>query len=162
MISHDCGVSPPSHHGDDEWFLPSHGVTYGGDRWFLPSHGVMPAIKQIKNLLGFDTEDLLDQVDELKNYVDELKDYSWRLTEKETAFLEIALELQKRMVKDAAFIAIAENIADCHSEMEEAMKKRIVVTKERIQVQEEILSLSMSVEDVIDNRIEIWRRSPDL
>jgi predicted nucleic acid-binding protein len=88
----------------------------------LESHA-MPAINQIKNLLGFNTEDLLDQVDEFKNYVDELKDYSWRLIEKETAFLEIALELQKMMLKDAAFIATAENIVDCHSEMQEAMKK---------------------------------------
>jgi BMFP domain-containing protein YqiC len=72
--------------------------------------------------------------------------------------LELALELQKRLVKDVAFIAMAENIADCHFEMEEAMKKRIVVTKERIQVQEEILSLSMSAEDVIDNRIEILEK----
>jgi hypothetical protein len=42
--------------------------------------------------------------------------------------------------------------------MEEAMKKRIAVTKERIQVQEEILSLSMSAEDVIDNHIEILEK----
>jgi hypothetical protein len=118
----------------------------------------MPAIKKIKNLLGFDTEDLLDQVEEFKNSVDELKDYSWRLTEKETAFMEIALELQKRMVKDAAFIETTENIAHCHSEMEEAMKKKIVVTKERIQVQEEILSLSISAKDAIDNRIEILEK----
>jgi hypothetical protein len=61
-------------------------------------------------------------------------------------------------VKDAAFIQSAENLADCHSEMEEAMSKRIAVTKERIQVQEEILSLSMSAEDVIDNRIEILEK----
>jgi hypothetical protein len=38
------------------------------------------------------------------------------------------------------------------------MKKRIVVTKERIQVQEEILSLSMSAENAIDNRIEILEK----
>jgi hypothetical protein len=40
----------------------------------------MPAIRQIKNMLGYDTEDLLDQVEEFKIFVDELKDYSWRLT----------------------------------------------------------------------------------
>jgi hypothetical protein len=62
------------------------------------------------------------------------------------------------MVKDAAFIQTAENIADCHSEMEEAMKKWISVTKERIHVQKEILSLSMSAEDAIDNRIEILEK----
>jgi DNA repair exonuclease SbcCD ATPase subunit len=118
----------------------------------------MPTIRKIKNMLCYETEELMDQVEEFKTFVDELKDYSWRLTEKETAFLELALELQKRLVKDAAFIETAENIADCHSEMEEAMKKQIVVTKERIQVQEEILSLSMSAEDAIDNRIEILEK----
>jgi hypothetical protein len=39
------------------------------------------------------------------------------LTEKETAFLELALELQKRMVKDTAFIQTVENIAHCHTEI---------------------------------------------
>jgi hypothetical protein len=68
-------------------------------------------------MLGYDTEDLLDQVEEFKTFVDELKDYSWRLTEKETAFLELALELQKRMVKDTAFIQTVENIAHCHTEI---------------------------------------------
>ncbi|KAK2390384.1 hypothetical protein QL285_063930 [Trifolium repens] len=38
------------------------------------------------------------------------------------------------------------------------MSKRIAVTMERIQVQEEILSLSMSAEDAIDNRIEVLER----
>jgi BMFP domain-containing protein YqiC len=118
----------------------------------------MPAIRQIKNMLGYETEELMDQVEEFKTFVDELKDYSWRLTEKEVAFFELALELQQRLVKDAAFIQTAENISDCHAEMEEAMKKRIVVTKECIQVQEEILSLSMSAEDAIDNRIEILEK----
>jgi hypothetical protein len=109
-------------------------------------------------MLGYETEELMDQVEEFKTFVDELKDYSWRLTEKETAFLELGLELQKRLVKDAAFIQTAENISDYHTEMEEAVKKRIVVTKERIQVQEKILSLSMSAEDAIDNRIEILEK----
>ncbi|KAK2356252.1 hypothetical protein QL285_093600 [Trifolium repens] len=118
----------------------------------------MPAIRQIKNMLGYETEELMDQVGEFKTFVDELKDYSWRLTEKEAAFLELALELQERLLKDAAFIQTVENLADCHSEMEEAMSKRIVVTKERIQVQEEILSLSMSAEDTIDNRIEVLEK----
>jgi DNA repair exonuclease SbcCD ATPase subunit len=114
----------------------------------------MSAIKQIKNMLGYETVELMDQVEEFKTFVDELKDYSWRLTEKETAFLEVVLELQKRLVKNAAFIQTAEIISDCHTEMEDAMEKRITVTKERIQVQEEILSLQMSVEDAIDYRIE--------
>jgi hypothetical protein len=122
-----------------------------------------PAIRQIKNMLGYDIEDLLDQVEEFKTFVDELKDYSSRLSEKETAFLELALELQKRLVNDAAFIQTAENIADCHNEMEEAMSKRIAVTKEHIQVQEENLSLSMSAEDAVDKTASrFWRRNSSL
>jgi hypothetical protein len=125
---------------------------------FVLESPVMPAIRQIKNMLGYNTEDLLDQVEEFKTFVDELKDYSSRLIEKEAAFLEIALELQKRMVKDAAFIETTKNIVDFHLEMEEAMKKWVSATKECIQVQEEILSLSMSAEDAIDNRIEILEK----
>jgi hypothetical protein len=52
-----------------------------------------PPIRQIRNMLGYDTDDLLDQVEEFKTFVDELKDYPWRLSEKETAFLELVLEL---------------------------------------------------------------------
>jgi hypothetical protein len=91
----------------------------------------VPPIRKIKNIMCYDTEDLLDQAEEFKTFVDEFKDYSWRLLEKETAFLELVLELQKRLVNDAAFIQTAENVTDCHNEMEEAMSKRITVTKER-------------------------------
>jgi erythromycin esterase-like protein len=104
-----------------------------------------PAIRQIRNMMGYDTDDLLDQVEELKTFVDELKDYSWRLTEKETAFLEQVLELQKRMAEDDAFIQTAENVESCHNEVEKALSKRVAGTKERIQVKEEILSLSFYV-----------------
>jgi hypothetical protein len=117
-----------------------------------------PAIKQIRSLLGYDTEDFLDQVEEFKTFVVELKDYSWRLTDKEIDFLEKVLELQKKMVDNAAFIQTAENMEYCHSEVEDAPSKRIVVTKERIQVHEEILSLSMSAEDAIDNRINVLEK----
>jgi hypothetical protein len=34
----------------------------------------MPAIRQIKNMLGYETEELMDQVEEFKTFVDELKD----------------------------------------------------------------------------------------
>jgi hypothetical protein len=70
------------------------------------------------------------------------------LTKKETTFLEQVLLLQKRMVDDAAFI---QNVESCHNEVEEALAMRVAITKERIQVQEEIFSLSMSAEDAIDN-----------
>jgi hypothetical protein len=51
------------------------------------------------------------------------------LTNKEKAFLELALELQKRLVKDAAFIATAETISGCHTKMGDALAKRIVSPK---------------------------------
>jgi hypothetical protein len=35
-------------------------------------------------MLGYETEELMDQVEEFKTFVYELRDYSWRLTEKET------------------------------------------------------------------------------
>jgi hypothetical protein len=62
------------------------------------------------------------------------------------------------MVSDVAFNQKVENVESCHSEMEEAMSKWIAVTKEHIQVQEEILSLSMFSEDAIDNRIEVLEK----
>jgi aldehyde:ferredoxin oxidoreductase len=65
------------------------------------------------------------------------------LTGKETAFLEKMLELHIRMVVDATFIQTAENVAYCHNEVEEALPKWFEVTKECIQVQEEILSLTV-------------------
>jgi hypothetical protein len=47
--------------------------------------------------------------------------------------------------------------------MEEAMSKRIAVTKEHIQVQEENLSLSMSAEDAVDKTASrFWRRNSSL
>ncbi|KAK2382245.1 hypothetical protein QL285_069793 [Trifolium repens] len=118
----------------------------------------MPAIKQVKNMLEYETEELMDQVEEFKTFVDELNDYSWRLTDKEKNFLELALELQKRLVKDAAFITTAETVSECHTEMGDALEKRIVVTKESIQLQEESLSLNMSAEEAVENCIEVLER----
>jgi GTPase involved in cell partitioning and DNA repair len=73
----------------------------------------MPAIKRVKNMLEFNTEELMDQVEDFKTFVEELKDYSWRLTEKEKAFLELALELHKRFEKDDAFTTTTETISEC-------------------------------------------------
>jgi hypothetical protein len=61
-------------------------------------------------------------------------------------------------VKDATFITTAENISECHTEMENAMEKRIAVTKERIQLQEETLSLNMAAEEAIENHIEVQEK----
>jgi BMFP domain-containing protein YqiC len=114
----------------------------------------MPAIKQVKNMLEYDTEELMDQVEDFKTFVEELKDYSWRLTDKEKAFLELALELHKRLEKDAAFITTTETVSECYVEMGDALEKKIVVTKESIELQEESLYLNMSTEEAVENRIE--------
>jgi hypothetical protein len=94
----------------------------------------MPAIKQVKNMLEYDTEELMDQVEDFKTFVEELKDYSWRLTDKEKAFLELALELHKRLEKDAVFITTTETVSECYVEMGDALEKKIVVTKESIEL----------------------------
>ncbi|MCI33804.1 hypothetical protein A2U01_0055022, partial [Trifolium medium] len=43
----------------------------------------LPAIKQIRSMLRFSTEELMEQVNDFTIFVEELKDYSWRLTKKE-------------------------------------------------------------------------------
>ncbi|KAK2382354.1 hypothetical protein QL285_069898 [Trifolium repens] len=115
----------------------------------------MPAIKRVKNMLEFNTEELMDQVEDLKTFVEELKDYSWRLTDKEKAFLELALELHKRLEKDATFITTTETVSECYVEMGDALEKKIAITKESIDLQEESLYLKMSAEEAVENRIEL-------
>jgi chromosome segregation ATPase len=119
---------------------------------------VMLAIKHVKNMLEYETEELMDQVDDFKTFVDELNDYCWRLTDKEKAFLEVASELQKRLVKDAAFITTTETVSECYVEMGDALEKEIVVAKDSIEQQEESLSLNMSAEEAVENCIEVLER----
>jgi hypothetical protein len=86
--------------------------------------------------------------------VKELQDYSWRLTDKERAFLAVVQELAKRLLDDAAFIMTTDNVEYCHKELAEALEKRIEATKERIKSQEEVMALSLLAEEAIDNRID--------
>ncbi|KAK2409653.1 hypothetical protein QL285_045068 [Trifolium repens] len=101
----------------------------------------MPAIRRVKNRVEEDIEEFLDNVEEFKTLVDELNDHKWRLTDKEKPFLELVLELSRRLEKDAAFIETTTTVFYCY-------------TKNSINLQEESLYLNMSAEEVVENRIE--------
>ncbi|MCI91348.1 hypothetical protein A2U01_0112642, partial [Trifolium medium] len=55
-------------------------------------------------MLKFDIDELLNQVDDFTEFVNALKDYSWRLTKKESVFLERILYFQKKLSADAPFV----------------------------------------------------------
>jgi chromosome segregation ATPase len=114
----------------------------------------MPVLMQLRNMLCYDTDDLMDQIEDFSSMVNELQDYSWRLTEKEHAFLAVVQELAKRLSDDTAFFVSTENVEYCHKELAEALEKKIEATKERIKSQEEVMALSLSAEEAIDNRID--------
>jgi chromosome segregation ATPase len=114
----------------------------------------MPAIRRVKCRVEEDIDELMDNVEEFKTFVDELKDYKWRLTDDEKTFLELALELSKRLEKDAAFIETTTTVFDCYTEMEDALEQKITATKDNIDLQEESLYLNMSAEEAVENRIE--------
>jgi hypothetical protein len=110
-------------------------------------------------MLEYDIEELMVNVEDFKTFVDELNDYSWRLTDKEKTFFGLASKLYKRFWKDAAFITTTETVFDCYTEMEDALGKKIVVTKDNIELQEESLYLNMSAEEAVENQIE--KESPN-
>jgi hypothetical protein len=114
----------------------------------------MPAIRRVKNRVEEDIDEFLDNVEEFKTFVDELNDYKWRLTDKEKDFLELVLELSRRLEKDAAFIETTTTVFDCYTELEDALGEKITVTKDSINLQEESLYLNISAEEVVVNRIE--------
>jgi dihydroxyacetone kinase-like predicted kinase len=95
----------------------------------------MPVLRKLRNVLCYDTDDLMDQVEDFSSMVKELQDYSWRLTEQERAFLAVVQELAKRLMDDAALIVTTENVEYCQKEVAEALEKRIEATKERINYQ---------------------------
>jgi hypothetical protein len=120
----------------------------------------MPAIRQVKNMLDYDTDELMDadNIEDLKTFVGELNDYSWRLTDKEKAFLELALEFSRRLEKDAAFIETSEKVSDCYVELRDALEQKITVTKDSIDLQEESVYLNMSAEEAVENCIEVLEK----
>jgi hypothetical protein len=120
----------------------------------------MTAIRQVKNMLDYDTDELMDadNVEDLKTFVGELNYYSWRLTDKEKAFLELALEFSRRLEKDAAFIETSEKVSDCYVELRDALEQKITVTKDSIDLQEESVYLNMSAEEAVENCIEVLEK----
>ncbi|KAK2410318.1 hypothetical protein QL285_045686 [Trifolium repens] len=118
----------------------------------------MPAIRRVRNKVEEDIEDLLDNVGGFQTYVEELNDYKWRLTDEQKVFLELALELSKRLEKDAAFIETTNAVFDCYTALEDTLDKKIYVTKDIIDLQEESLYLNLSVEEAVENRIEILEK----
>ncbi|KAK2389450.1 hypothetical protein QL285_063038 [Trifolium repens] len=118
----------------------------------------MPAIRRVRDKAEENIEDLLDNVGEFQSYVKELNDYKWRLTDEQKVFLELALELSKRLEKDAAFIETTNAVFDCYTALEDTLDKKISVTKDIIDLQEESLYLNLSAEEAVENRIEILEK----
>jgi chromosome segregation ATPase len=100
----------------------------------------------------------LDSVGEFQTYVEELNDYKWRLTDEQKIFLELALELSKRLEKDVAFIETTIAVFDCYTELEDTLDKKISVTKDIIDLQEESMYLNLSAEEAVENRIKILEK----
>ncbi|KAK2357239.1 hypothetical protein QL285_094530 [Trifolium repens] len=98
---------------------------------------VMPAVRRVRDKVEEDIDELLDNVGEFQTYVEELNDYKWRLTDEHKVFLELALELSKRLEKDAAFIETTNAVFDCYTALEDTLDKKISVTKDSINLQEE-------------------------
>jgi hypothetical protein len=115
----------------------------------------MPAIRRVRDKVEENIDELLDNVGEFQTYIEELNDYKWRLTDEQKVFLELALELSKRLEKDAAFIETTNAVFDCYTALEDTLDKKIAVTKDCIDLQEESLYLNLSAEEAVENRIEI-------
>ncbi|KAK2457230.1 hypothetical protein QL285_004526 [Trifolium repens] len=118
----------------------------------------MPAIRRVKGKAEEDIEELSDTVEEFKIYVEELNDYKWRLTDEQNVFLELALELSRRLEKYAAFIETTSTVFDCYTELGDVLEDKMTVTKNSIDLQEESLYLNMSAEEAVEGRIEVLEK----
>jgi chromosome segregation ATPase len=118
----------------------------------------MPAIRRVRDRVEEDIDELLDNVGEFQTYVEEFNDYKWRLTDEQKVFLELVLELSKRLEKDAAFIETTNAVFDCYNALEDTLDKKISVTKDSIDLQEDSLYLNLSAEEAVENRIEILEK----
>jgi chromosome segregation ATPase len=118
----------------------------------------MSALRRVKTKVEDNIEDILDSVGEFRDYVEDLNDYRWRLTGAQKTFLDLALELSKRLEKDAAFIETTNAVATCYNELEDTLEKKISVTKDSIDLQEESLYLNLSAEEAVENRIEVLEK----
>ncbi|KAK2427113.1 hypothetical protein QL285_025714 [Trifolium repens] len=137
--------------------------------YFLSSHDherslpalespAMPAVRRVRDKVEENIDDLMDNVGEFQIYVEELNDYRWRLTNDQKAFLDLALELSRRLEKDVAFIETINAVATCYNELEDTLEKKISVTKDSIDLQEESLYLNLSAEEAVENRIEVLEK----
>ncbi|KAK2428963.1 hypothetical protein QL285_027442 [Trifolium repens] len=118
----------------------------------------MPAVRRVRDKVEENIDDLMDNVGEFQIYVEELNDYRWCLTNDQKAFLDLALELSRRLEKDVAFIETTNAVASCYNELEDTLEKKISVTKDSIDLQEESLYLNLSAEEAVENRIEVLEK----
>ncbi|KAK2414877.1 hypothetical protein QL285_037414 [Trifolium repens] len=118
----------------------------------------MPAVRRVRDKVDENIDDLMDNVGEFQIYVEELNDYKWRLTNDQKAFLDLALELSRRLEKDVAFIETTNAVVNCYNELEDTLEKKISVTKDSIDLQEESLYLNLSAEEAVENRIEVLEK----
>ncbi|KAK2366767.1 hypothetical protein QL285_080113 [Trifolium repens] len=118
----------------------------------------MPAIRRVRDKVEENVDELIDNVGEFQLYVEELNDYKWRLTNDQKIFLDLALELSRRLEKDVAFIETTNAVFKCYNELEDTLEQKISVTKDSIDLQEESLYLNLSAEEAVENRIEVLEK----
>ncbi|KAK2395324.1 hypothetical protein QL285_057068 [Trifolium repens] len=118
----------------------------------------MPAIRRVRDKVEENIDELIDNVGEFQLYVEELNDYKWRLTNDQKIFLDLALELSRRLEKDVAFNETTNAVFKCYHELEDTLEQKISVTKDSIDLQEESLYLNMSAEEAFENRIEVLEK----
>ncbi|KAK2400707.1 hypothetical protein QL285_050379 [Trifolium repens] len=117
-----------------------------------------PAIRRVRDKVEENIDELIDNVGEFQLYVEELNDYKWRLTNDQKIFLDLALELSRRLEKDVAFIETTNAVFKCYHELEDTLEQKISVTKDSIDLQEESLYLNLSAEEAVENRIEVLEK----
>ncbi|KAK2371058.1 hypothetical protein QL285_084050 [Trifolium repens] len=118
----------------------------------------MPAIRRVRDKVEENIDELIDNVGEFQLYVEELHDYKWRLTNDQRIFLDLALELSRRLEKDVAFIETTNVVFKCYNDLENTLEQKISVTKDSIDLQEESLYLNLSAEKAVENRIEVLEK----
>ncbi|WJX93061.1 hypothetical protein P8452_74630 [Trifolium repens] len=118
----------------------------------------MPAIRRVRDKVEENIDELIDNVGEFQLYVEELNDYKWRLTNDQRIFLDLALELSRRLEKDVAFIETTNAVFKCYNDLEDTLEQKISVTKDSIDLQEESLYLNLSAEEAVENRIEVLEK----
>ncbi|KAK2376685.1 hypothetical protein QL285_077448 [Trifolium repens] len=118
----------------------------------------MPAIRRVRDKVEENIDELIDNVGEFQLYVEELNDYKWRLTNDQRIFLDLALELSRRLEKDVTFIETTNAVFKCYNELEDTLEQKISVTKDSIDLQEESLYLNLSAEEAVENRIEVLEK----